>query len=354
MKAYILKGIGDFAYEEVERPVAGKDEVIVKVMAAGICGSDIPRIYHTGTYAYPLIPGHEFAGCVVALGEGVDRLWLNKRVGVFPLIPCRECEPCRNKKYEMCRKYSYLGSRTAGGFAEYVKVPVWNLIALPDEVSYRQAAMLEPMSVAVHSFRRVNKVQEMNEHTIVAVSGLGTIGLMLAMLLQNKGVKNLLVLGNKDFQKQTAVSLGISKDKYCDVRNEDVDSWLDRRTDNRGVDVFFDCVGKNEVVETAIKHTAPEGIVMLLGNPASDMKLDKVNYWKILRNQLTVLGTWNSSFSHDASDDWHECLKLLQSREIAPEKLITHMLSFEQLITGTEMMRDKKEDYVKVMILNAE
>lgn len=135
MKAYVLHGISDYRYEEVEVPLAEPGSVLVRVRAAGICGSDIPRIYKTGAYSHPLIPGHEFAGEVVEVGECVDASWVGKRVGVFPLIPCMECPQCQQKQYEMCSHYNYLGSRTDGGFAEYVRVPKWNLIALPDSVT---------------------------------------------------------------------------------------------------------------------------------------------------------------------------------------------------------------------------
>ena len=164
MRAYVLHGIDDLRLEETALSEIKEREVLVKVMAAGICGSDIPRIYKTGTYSYPLIPGHEFSGTVIETGLKADKKWMGKRVGIFPLIPCGECEPCRKKQYEMCRHYSYLGSRTNGGFAEYVAVPGENLIELPEEVSYEVAAMLEPMAVAVHAMR---KSGVMKENTVV-------------------------------------------------------------------------------------------------------------------------------------------------------------------------------------------
>ena len=123
MKAYVLRGVNKFQMEEQERPSLKSGEVLVKVMAAGICGSDIPRAYQTGAHVHPIIIGHEFSGQVVDVAPDVDGRWLNKRVGVFPLIPCRECIPCQKKQYEMCRNYSYLGSRRDGGFAEYAAVP---------------------------------------------------------------------------------------------------------------------------------------------------------------------------------------------------------------------------------------
>lgn len=421
MKAYVLRDIGRFGIEEVEQPVPGPDEVLVQVKAAGICGSDISRIYHHGTYSYPLIPGHEYSGIVVeagsvAAGEAYAQAdfcnaggdicgsqaasWIGKRVGVFPLIPCGECLPCRQKRYEMCRNYSYLGSRRDGGFAEYVSVPVWNLIELPEKVTFEQAAMMEPMAVAVHAMRRVLHVEKnikcrpdlkikesqqvtkkqqvenkkLNEDLRIAICGLGTIGLFLLMFLKEAGYEDILVIGNKDIQKEKAFVLGISGEQFYDNRDKGADAWLEQRAQEKGIDVFFECVGVNETANLAVKHTAPGGRVMLVGNPASDMILDRQIYWKILRNQLTLFGTWNSSYStpfydkgadrqqpaeilsyddcgdHAPEDDWQYVLNRLATGRVHPEQMITHRYDFDGLIRGFELMRGKTEEYLKVML----
>ena len=336
MKAWVLHGVNDFKYEEVDKPIVSEDEVLVEVKAVGICGSDIPRVYKDGAHNMPLIIGHEFAGQVVTTG---------KRVGVFPLIPCRQCTPCKNKQYEMCRNYSYLGSRRDGAFAEYVSVPKWNLIDLPENVSFEEAAMLEPMAVAVHAMRRVLP----RKQDTVVVCGLGTIGMLLVMFLIDAGIKKLLVIGNKDFQRQTVLKLGLSEEQYCDSKKVDVNKWVMEQTKGNGTDIFFECVGKNETYSQAVNITAPAGKICLVGNPYSDMELDKGTYWKILRNQLTVVGTWNSSFTHDVSDDWHYVLNRLGQRMISPSQLISHRYSLEDIVQGFQIMRDKMEDYIKIM-----
>ncbi|MCH5259106.1 MAG: galactitol-1-phosphate 5-dehydrogenase [Lachnospiraceae bacterium] len=348
MKAWVLHGINDLRYETIADPVISAREVLVSVKAAGICGSDIPRIYQTGAHTHPLIPGHEFAGVVTGIGAEVDTAWMGARVGVFPLIPCKECAPCKKKQYEMCRNYSYLGSRRDGGFAECVAVPADNLIRLPDNVTYEEAAMLEPMAVAVHAMRKVAPL----ESERIAICGLGTIGLFLLMFLLESGRKNILAIGNKEFQRQMAVKLGLAEECYCDSKSQDVDKWLTERTGGSGTDVFFECVGRNETITQAVRLTGAAGRIMLVGNPATDMKLDKEVYWKILRNQLTVMGTWNSSFTHDREDDWHYVLDRLKDNRIAPAELITHRFALTDLYRGFEVMRDKSEEYGKIMGIN--
>lgn len=373
MKAWILHGVNDIRLEERKEPVPGAGEVLVAVKAAGICGSDIPRIYKTGAHVHPLVPGHEFSGVVVDAGPNVSGEWQKRRVGVFPLIPCGGCAPCMNKQYEICRNYDYLGSRRDGGFAEYVVVPVKNLIPLPEGVSFEEAAMLEPMAVAAHAMRRV--MTQMPEKAgaagsgaaaknkaagdRVAVFGLGTIGLLLVMMLlegrkaQGKPIDGIFVIGNKEFQKQKILELGLSENAYCDGRTQNAVQWLMEHTDGWGADVVFECVGRNETVGQALDGAAPGSRVCLLGNPASDMVLEKSIYWKILRNQLTVTGTWNSSFTHEVTDDWRYVMDRLSAKKIAPEGLISHRLSLEELERGLHIMRDKSEDYCKVMTMQA-
>jgi len=345
LKAYLLKDIGEFFFEDVGDLVPEKSEVVVSVKATGICGSDISRIYKSGTYSYPLIPGHEFSGIVTEIGEGVEKDWIGKRVGIFPLIPCQECKPCIQKKYEMCRNYNYLGSRKDGGFAEKVKVPVWNLLKLPDEVSYVQAAMLEPMSVAVHAMKSI----DLKDNNRVAIYGLGTIGLFLLMFLKERGISDVIVIGNKDIQKDQALRFGVLEECFFDSRTGDATEWLECMNVDREIDVFFECVGRNEIVSEVVNYTGPGGKIVIIGNPASDMTLDKQTYWKILRNQLTIIGTWNSSYCQCNENDWQYVLDKLKNGRIHPEYMITHKFDFEDLLQGFELMRDKSEEYVKVL-----
>ena len=352
MNAWVLRNIGEITYVDVPMPEPGEAEVLVRVKAAGICGSDIPRIYRDGAHKMPLIPGHEFAGEVVGLGKRSDKGWLHKRVGIYPLIPCHSCTACQKGQHEMCRQYGYLGSRRDGGFAEYVVVPQNNLIALRGCVSYEQAAMLEPLSVAIHAMRRVPVVQ----NDTVTVCGLGTIGMLLVMLLWERGIENLLLIGNKEYQKQKVLAMGIPKEHYCDCRNEDVEEWLAQHTDGNGTDVFFECVGRNLTVSRAVNLTAAGGRICLVGNPHTDMTLDKPTYWKILRNQLLMAGTWNSSFftSDDTEEsegtDWEYALIMLEQGRILPKQLISHRFGMAQLDKGLRIMRDKTEGYLKIMM----
>ena len=358
MKAWVLHGADDIRFEDMEMPLLEAGEARVQVKAAGICGSDIPRIYETGAHRMPLVPGHEFSGVVAAVGKDANPYWMGKCVGVYPLIPCGNCKPCVSGHPEMCRDYDYVGSRRDGAFAEYVNVPVGNLVELPEGVSFEEAAMLEPMAVAVHAMERgvgaAGDALAASADARIVVCGLGTIGLLLTMFLTDRGFRNIYVIGNKDFQRDEVTGSGIPNDNYCDSRTEDVPGWM--RETVGGADVYFECVGRNECLSYGIDGTVPGGRVVLVGNPYSDMSLTRDIYWKILRNQLEVTGTWNSTFLQRSSDspvtdDWGYVIKRLAESRITPGSLITHRFDLADLDKGFALMRDKKEPCCKVMMV---
>lgn len=348
MKAWVLEHNEVLEYKEVEIPIISETEVLVKVKASGICGSDISRIYKNGAHKTPLIPGHEFSGQVIEVGSNVDKKWKGKRVAIFPLIPCKKCKQCLDKKFEMCSKYNYLGSRTNGGFAEYVAVPEWNLIELPQDVSYEEAALLEPLSVAIHAVRKI----EPNEKDNVVICGLGTIGILLAMVLKEKGQKNIYFIGNKEYQKNKLESIGFSAENFCDCSNQDVYSWMSEKMQDNKVNVYFECVGNQQAFIQGINLAAPGGKICLIGNPDSDkIELDKQTYWKLLRNQLTIIGSWNSSFLHEVEDDWNYALNKI-IKKVNLDLVITHKFKLEDVNIGLEIMKNKKENFTKIILLD--
>lgn len=356
MKAYVLEGVNQLEYKEIEEPQLSAGYVLVEVQAAGICGSDIPRIFTTGTYHFPTIPGHEFSGKVVKAFDESGTSWIGKRVGIFPLIPCQECDSCQKEQYEMCSNYNYLGSRCDGGFAEYVAVPVWNLIELPECVSFREAAMLEPASVALHAVRRLN----LSEVSSVALFGLGTIGIIIAQWLHIFGVKTVIATGHSR-QHGAMMQQVTSKDYvYVDTAKDNtivskcvVDEIMDL-TDGKGVDAVLDCVANAASLADALSVVKPAGQIVLVGNPKGDVPMDKNTYWKILRKQVRLTGTWNSSFTHFKEDDWNTVLKKCAKGNLHLQELITHSLSFDKLYQGLVIMRDKTEYRNKVMIVRDE
>lgn len=357
MKAYSLKGIGQLEYTDVPMPVLHNGWALVRVDAAGICGSDIPRIFITGTYHFPTIPGHEFSGRVVDVFNEQDQRWIGKRVGIFPLIPCKKCAACKNRQYEMCSNYDYLGSRRDGGFAEYAAVPVWNLIELPDDISMNEAAMLEPAAVALHAVRRL----QLAENSTVALLGLGTIGIMITHWLHMSGIHTVYTTGHhpghgllmKNIVSEDYEYINIDKTQTKEIQkiqeNEAV-SQIIERTQGQGAAIAVDCIGTSASLEQCIKCVQPGGQILIVGNPKEKILLDKDIYWKILRKQIRLTGTWNSSFFHDAQDDWHKVIESCGSENFQMSAFITHQLAFDKLHEGLEIARNHEQYHNKIMI----
>lgn len=344
MKARVLREVGNLEYCDYPMPEVKSDEVLFRVRACGVCGSDIPRIFVNGTYHFPTIPGHEFAGEVAGVDDEKNRHLIGMRATVFPLIPCRHCENCNNGNYEMCKSYDYLGSRSDGGYAQYVRVPVWNLVPIPDNVSFEVAAMTEPCAVALHALRRAQL--EVGDN--VVIYGPGTIGMLIAQWARAWGARVLLVgtdVNNWDFIEE----LGFFE--YCNSSRENAIEWVKEKTGGVGADVAIEAVGIPLTACNCLESAASGGKVIFVGNPHGDFTFPQNTYWQILRKQLTIFGTWNSAYSDTHKSDWNLVVNALANGTINAEKLITQRFTLADMDKGLAIMKNNSEFFAKVMIL---
>ncbi|MBR6979102.1 MAG: galactitol-1-phosphate 5-dehydrogenase [Prevotella sp.] len=335
MKAYSLHGIGNLVYEDVPVPSCPEGWVIVEVKATGICSSDIPRIFTKGTYHFPTIPGHEFAGVVAKVADGANESLLGQHVGVFPLIPCRQCSQCESHHYEMCEHYDYVGSRRDGAFAQYVAVPVWNLVLLENTLPFIHAAMLEPLSVALHAI----KISGVKQGDSVGIIGTGMIGISAAQWARWGGASKIKVIGRGNGKRQLVESCGVEYEA-C------------KGLDELGqYDIVIEAVGTPDAIEQAIFAARPGGVIVLMGNPSGDIPFKQDTYWRVLRKQLTLKGTWNSSYDGIQPSDWTDAVGALTRGELNVAPLVTHVFDQSDVMEGLVMMRNHKEPYCKVMTI---
>ncbi len=344
MKACVLQSAGDFSTQHVPDPVPRKETVVLRVGACGVCGSDLPRIFGNKAHSLPLIPGHEFSGTVVELGEGVDSSWSRKRVTVFPLIPCRRCAMCEMGEYAQCSAYDYLGSRSDGAFAEYVAVPVWNLLPIPDEVTFEEAAMTEPAAVALHALR----LGEITGGDTVVIFGAGPIGLMLARWAHVFGASLVCLVDIDPSRLEFARCLGM--ENLVDGKDDHVLEHLRDRT-NGGPDLVIEGSGASSAFEQAMLVTRPFGRVVLMGNPAGEMCLSQQAYWALMRKQLSVRGTWNSVFGASFRNEWKTTVQFLAEKRFCVCNLITHRPSLDELPGLLQAMVRREVFTCKVMCL---
>lgn len=336
MKALVLKKINELSYEEVATPKPKKGSVLLKIKASGICGSDIARIFAKGTYSFPMIPGHEFAGEIIEVGEDVDSSLIGKKAAVFPLLPCRACDMCEIGEYASCRDYDYFGSRCDGGFAEYIAVPVWNLVMCEGELSYKEMAMAEPAAVSLHALSKASV--EVGDS--VLIFGAGAIGLMLAEFAKVNGAGKVILMDidqkKLDFANELGFKFAINNAK------EDWQEQVQDITRGKGADIAIEGTGVASALAGCLKSVKPQGKVVLMGNPLGDMPLSQKDYWEILRKQLTVIGTWNSSYTQK-KNDWKIALNAMASGKLDVKKFITHEFKLEDGKEALELVRDKKE-----------
>ena len=335
MKAYNLHAVNDLRYEDVPMPECPQGWAVIKVKATGICSSDVPRVFTKGTYHFPTIPGHEFSGVVHSVADPENARLVGKPVGIFPLIPCRKCESCNDKHYEMCSNYDYVGSRRDGAFAEYVAAPVWNLVELPDTIPFEVAAMMEPFAVALHAI----KMGVITNGMSVGIVGTGMIGIAAGQWAKMFGASCVTVIGRSEDKRKMVENCGL---KYVVCNNP---------SSVCEYDFVLEAVGTPKSIELAISATRRGGSLVLMGNPSGDITVSQAVYWKILRKQLKISGTWNSSYDGINPSDWTEVVNALANKSIIADSLITHRFSQDKVMEGLELMREHKEPYCKVMTI---
>lgn len=316
---------GKVAVEESAKPVLSKGEVLLRVRACGICGSDVPRAFAGKSYYYPIVLGHEFSGEVV---ESENGEWRGKRVCVFPLLPCKECEFCKKEQWANCIRYDYYGSRRNGGMQEFLAVKEENLVELPENVSFEAGAMIEPVAVCLHTIKKAN----VQKGESVVVYGAGTIGLLCGMWAKSFGAETVYAVDIDEKKIEMAKALGF--EKY----------------ENQAVDVAVEASGASACLNGALNAVKAFGRVAIVGNASADMTIKKENYAHILRKQLRIFGSWNSDFSSKVND-WKESLRAIEEGKIQPQKLITHTFELSESDKAFEIIKNR-EFYNKIMVVN--
>ena len=346
MKALVLHAIGDLRYEDVPAPVPGPGEVCVRIAFCGVCGSDLPRVFEKGTYQFPTICGHEFAGTVATCGAGVRDFSAGDRVVVFPLLWCGQCEACQTETYAQCRNYGYLGSRSHGAFAEYVVAPTRNLLHIPEKVSMEEAAMTEPAAVAHHALQQAGGCTSSD---ILAIWGAGPIGLMVAMFARAQGAQQVLLLDVDVRKLELAQRLGFND--TCNLKEHKAEEWLQTKLGDHLPTLTMDAAGVPATLQSAMKYAGAGGRVIWLGNPSADVTFTAKLISQCMRRELRMFGTWNSSYhTRDSADDWHAVLRAMETGALTLKPLITHCVPLSQATEVLCQMRDRTLTCVKVLI----
>jgi L-iditol 2-dehydrogenase len=341
MKALVLQEYKRLELMDVPQPEPLPNEVLVRVRACGICGSDVHGYDgSTGRRIPPVIMGHEAAGEVAAVGANVSEFKPGDRVTFDSMVSCGDCQYCRRGAVNLCDRRQVLGVscnefRRDGAFAEYVAVPKHIVVKLPEAVSYEHAATVEPISVALHA---VN-ITPVSLGDTGLVVGAGMIGLLTLQCLKLAGCARVYVADLDDARLKLAASLGAIETfnpKDCDVKKE-----ILSRTNGRGVDVAMEAVGATSPIQTAIDCVRKGGTVTLIGNVSPKIELP---LQAVVTREIRVQGSCASS------NDYAACVELLASGAVNVDPIITARAPLEEGSNWFDRLYSHEPNLLKVIL----
>ncbi|MFN8080026.1 MAG: zinc-dependent alcohol dehydrogenase family protein [Kineosporiaceae bacterium] len=288
MKAAVITGVGQVEVTTVEDPTPGPREVVIAVEGCGICGTDLHILQGEFAPTLPVVPGHEFAGTVVALGSQVTELAIGDRVAADPSLFCGECYYCRQGRGNLCERWNAIGVSVSGGAAEFCKAPVANCVKLPDHVRTADAALIEPLSCTVRGFDVLNT--RLGDHYLIY--GAGTMGLMNLELAKRAGAASVDIVDLNPARLETARLLGVSNA----VTSADE---LDRP---RGWEIVIDCTGVVAAIQDGLERVAKAGTFLQFG-VSDEGAVATWKPFKIYNQEITIAGSMAVLHSYERAAD---------------------------------------------------
>ena len=337
MKAAFVKDSSSVVVEDVEKPILGTGDVLVKMRACGICGSDLEKVF--GKYSQPSTRlGHEPSGTIEKVGENVTDFKKGDRVFVHHHVPCYSCHFCLHGNETMCEKYSETNLSPCGLAEEFI-VPQWNvnhggILKIPDSMSFEEAAMIEPLACCIRTWDKFS----FQKGDSTAIFGVGATGMMHVMLSIVHEFDKIFCIDVNEFRLEFAKKFNITdaiKSSVPDIKQKILD-----QTDNRGVDVAIVATGSLQALSSAIDLVRKGGTVVMFGVPSKDAMIN-LNMSVIYSKEITMISSYAASDS-----DTNAALELIQSSKIDVKKLITHRYNikdspkaFEHAHHGVDSMK---------------
>ncbi|GIW43555.1 MAG: alcohol dehydrogenase [Candidatus Binatia bacterium] len=341
MRAAFCPEPGKIEVRAVPTPEPAAGEVVVRVRACGICGSDLH--FYSGQFPPPPVcPGHEIAGEVARVGAGVTRVREGDAVVVEPLVTCQQCSFCRSGHYQLCRQLRVLGNMVDGGFADFVRVPEYAIFPLPVRLDWAVAALAEPLAVAVHGLR----IAPVQAGDCVAVLGAGTIGLLTVAAATASGASEVWVTARHPQQAEAAMKLGATRvftgtNAYAD---------LAVAADERAPDVVVETVGGHaDTLEQALPLVRRGGCVVVLGIFSS---MPRLNGILLVIKEVRVVGSMTYGRTI-AGADFERALDLLAKNGPVLGQIVTHRFELEDIATAFATAADKGSGSIKVSVVAA-
>lgn len=338
MKAIIFPDVAQIALETVADPTPAPDEVVVKVAQAGICGTDLHIYSNVYLSQFPIIPGHEFSGEVVAIGNNVSMdLKIGDRVTVDPNLYCMQCDFCRNEMANHCLNWVGIGVTRNGGFAEYINVPARACYRLPDSLTAEQAAFIEPLACVVYALKRFPISPADN----VLLIGAGPMGLLLTQALRHSNAANITVVEKQPQRLALAGQMGATN---IVAANADQTDAL-KAIAPYGFDAVIDATGVPKVIEGAFQYLKPRGRFLQFGVTPNNARIE-ISPFDIFNNDWTIVGSFALCYTFLPAIDW------LANGVIDVSQLVSHTVPMSGFAQAFDQF--KNGETLKVHINMAE
>lgn len=318
MKAAVLYKPGDVRLVEVNDPLPGPGEVLIRIMACGVCGTDHSLFVGGFPAIYPVIIGHEFSGVVAATGADVKNLSMDDRVTVDPNRVCHRCDYCRMGNEHLCENLSSMGVHIDGADAEYCVMPETNVYKLPENVSFEEAAFCEPLACAIRGL----EMAHVRQGDIVLVLGAGGMGNLITQLAARAGAAQVIVSEPIHFRRERALENGATS--VIDPLRQDVDAEL-RKVRRIGADVVFEVAGNLKLQTAAVYYARKGGQVVWFGCSPSDGKIE-VNPYYVNDSELKIAGSFNNPFATARA------VRMLSGKKVRVDNLISHRIALKDYL----------------------
>lgn len=340
MKAAFLTEVGKFEIREVPIPDVNAGEVLVKIKSVGICGSDV-HYYKSGRIGstkatFPYIIGHECSGVIEKVGSGIDSNLVGTRVAVEPAIYCYKCRFCLEGMYNICENVEFLGTPPIqGAYSEYLVIPEKNVLAIPNEISFDDAVLLEPLAIAFHALKR----SDLNPGDDVAIYGCGTVGLSILSVIRERTKGKVFAIDKLNYRLDIAREFGAD---YT-INSDEIDpvNFILKST-HYGVQRSFEAAGSIEAMKNAADITSSGGTVILGGIPEEDNVCFDAHTSR--RKELDIKFLRRSNF------ETVDAVKHFLKNKGIDSKIITHKIPLEEIATGFEMTKNYSNNAIKVII----
>lgn len=341
IKVAYLKSHSKVVVENNKIPVPTGKDVLIKVMAVGVCGSDVHYFQHgrigKRTVQYPHIQGHEAAGIVVATGDQVTRFKVGDRVAIEPGIACMSCNWCKEGRYNLCPDVQFLSTPPVkGAFAQYLKHPEDFLFAIPETLSYESATLAEPLSVGIHAARR-GKLQP---GAIVVISGMGPVGLMTVIAAKAFGAKEIIVSDMEPLRLEAAKKLGATR--TINIAEESIDEVVQNASSGIGADLVIETSGNIRALQSAGELVKRGGAVVVIGFPATDEV--PLNITMMLQKEVDLYSVYRYINTYPLA------INLLESLGSEVEFIITDHYSLDEIQEAMTQASTNRSGSLKVMV----